>query len=602
MQSKLPAVVTALVFLAPHSASGQGPGGQGFRGGGPGGPGGPNAPDIELVDQFDADKNGRLNTAERRNALKHLQEQSQGRRSGRPGRRRPGRGGSGVSGSPGPRVSVRSVKAVDGTDLYDPTVLRTIFLQFESDDWEAELTAFKPTDVEVPAEMIVDGKAYAEVGVSFRGSSSFFTIPTGSKRSFNISMDFADGKQRLYGIKTLNLLNCNGDPSMMSSLLYHDIASKKIATPRVNFVKVVVNGRSWGIYANVEQFNKDFLKRNFDSKKGARWKVSGNPNADGGLRYFENDLEAYKSRFTLKSKEDPKAWSDLVELSRVINETPAENLEKALDPILDVDGTLWFLALDVAAANSDGYWTRASDYSVYQNTMGKFHILPHDMNEAFGLAGHGGPGDPGGRRGGPPGFGPPGGGFGPPGGGGGFGPPGFSPPGFGPPEGNRQRGGNQQRGGQRPGDDQRRVERENRGTDDRFGGGGQGFRGGRRGGPGGGMGHGGPELDPMVGMRNDRFPLRSKLLANDNLKRRYLQHVRTIATDYLNWDYLGPKVAASRKLIAKEVKADTRRLMTYEAFETATDNRKGSIRTFCTQRAEYLLKYPAIKNLKPSDE
>ncbi len=253
MQSKFPAVVTALVFLATHSASAQGPGGQGGRRGGPGGPGGPNAPDIELVDQFDVDKNGRLNTDERKKALAHLQEQAQGRRFGGPGRRGPGRRGSGVSGSPGPRVSVRSAKVVDGTDLYDPAVLRTIFLQFESDDWEAELTSFKPTDVEVPAEMTVDGKVYSEVGVSFRGSSSFFMIPTGSKRSFNISLDFANDKQRLHGIKTLNLLNCNGDPSMMSSLLYHDIASKKIATPRVNFVKVVVNGRSWGIYANVEE-------------------------------------------------------------------------------------------------------------------------------------------------------------------------------------------------------------------------------------------------------------------------------------------------------------------------------------------------------------
>lgn len=101
----------------------------------------------------------------------------------------------------------------------------------------------------------------------------------------------------------------------------------------------------------------------------------------------------------------------------------------------------------------------------------------------------------------------------------------------------------------------------------------------------------------MIGMGNDRFPLRSKLLANKNLKRRYLQHLKTIATEYLDWDYLGPKVAAARKLIEKEVKADTRKLMTYEDFQNATDAREGTIRDFCTKRAEYLLKYPAIKEL-----
>ncbi len=41
-------------------------------------------------------------------------------------------------------------------DFYDTSVLRTIFLEFESDEWEQELADFKPTDVEIPAKMIVD--------------------------------------------------------------------------------------------------------------------------------------------------------------------------------------------------------------------------------------------------------------------------------------------------------------------------------------------------------------------------------------------------------------------------------------------------------------
>ena len=149
----------------------------------------------------------------------------------------------------------------------------------------------------------------------------------------------------------------------------------------------------------IRDSNKDFLHQNFGTKKGARWKVNGNPRADGGLRYFKDDLDAYKSRFALKSKDDPKRWDDLVELTRIIDQTPPEELETALEEVLDVESTLWFLAVDVALVNSDGYWTRASDYSIYQNEEGKFHVLPHDMNEAFGLARRGG------GRGGPPGRG-----------------------------------------------------------------------------------------------------------------------------------------------------------------------------------------------------
>src|SRR5207245_1495014 len=102
----------------------------------------------------------------------------------------------------------------------------------------------------------------------------------------------------------------------------------------------------------------------------------------------------------------------LIHLCKVLNETPPEKLEEALKPILDIDGVLWFLALDVALINGDGYWTRASDYSLYRDPKGMFHVLPSDTHECFRPAGR--PGLRGGF-GGPPG-GPPG-GFGPPGGG-----------------------------------------------------------------------------------------------------------------------------------------------------------------------------------------
>ena len=71
----------------------------------------------------------------------------------------------------------------------------------------------------------------------------------------------------------------------------------------------------------------------------------------------------------------------------MLDETPAEELEEELAPIFDVDGALRFLALEVALVNSDGYWTRASDYNLYRDPAGRFHVIPHDMNEAMGISG-----------------------------------------------------------------------------------------------------------------------------------------------------------------------------------------------------------------------
>ncbi len=551
-----------------------GPGGFGPPGGGPGGPGGPMQRERALVKQFDKDNDGRLNKDERQVARDSMKTEG-GRRGGfgppgGPGGRGPF-GGQSEPGKPGPRVSPDDVTPSDAP-LYDPHVLRTIFIDFEDKDWEAELADFNNTDVEVPATLTVDGKKYPNVGIHFRGMSSYMMVPAGSKRSLNLSLDSVDSKQRLYGYKTLNLLNAHEDDSFLSSVLYSHIARQHLPAPKTNFVKVVINGESWGVYANVQQFNKEFLAENFSSTKGTRWKVTGSPGGGGGLEYIGDNVEDYKRRYDMKTGDDNKAWKKLIKLCKTLNETPADELEAALEPMLDIDGLLWFLALDNALINCDGYWIRASDYSMFLDAKGKFHILPHDMNEAFRAPmgpGFGfGPGGPGGPGGGPPGRG----GFG-------GGQPGGRP-GEARPDGPRGEP-------RRPGDNVR---------------------------------PGGPafDLDPLIGLDDARKPLRSKVLSVPSLRVRYLQHVRTIAEESLDWKKLGPIVAGYRSLIEKEIEADTRKLSSFADFQKATadvvtkeSNDKAesepprrfgpphhsvSLRAFADQRREFLLNHEAVKS------
>ena len=157
---------------------------------------------------------------------------------------------------------------------------------------------------------------------------------------------------------------------------------------------VVINGENWGVYVNAEQFNRDFLQETFKTTAGARWRVPGSPFGQGGWDYRGPDVAAYRATYEIKTKDSPKAWQDLIHVFQVLNETPVARLESALAPLLDVDGVLRFLALENALANSDGYWARASDYSIYQDPQGRFHVIPHDMNE--GLAEERAPGGRGG--------------------------------------------------------------------------------------------------------------------------------------------------------------------------------------------------------------
>ncbi|WP_439623774.1 CotH kinase family protein [Gemmata sp.] len=579
-------------------------------GGGKGGFGPPGGEERKIVKDFDKNSDGWLN-ADERVAARETAKKGGGFGFGPKGGFG-GKGGDRGTPKPGPAVRPGDVKAVPDAPLYDPAVLRTVFLEFENKDWEQELQDFHGTDVDVPATLVVDGKRYPNVGVHFRGMSSYMGVGAGFKRSLNVSLDLADPKQRLLGYKTLNLLNSHDDPSLMNTVLYSHVARKYLPAPRANFVRVVVNGESWGVYASVQQFDKVFLDENYKTTKGTRWKVRGSPGGGGGLEYLGDDPAAYKRRYTMKSADNEDAWKALANFCKVLNQTPPDKLEAALRPIADVDELLWFLALDVALINCDGYWIRASDYTIYLDEKGKFHFVPHDMNEAFRPAG--GPGMGGG---GPGGAGGPGGGF----------VMRLPPPGevlpppiqdvLGLTDDQKKKLADLQKDVDASlekllTDPQKKQLKEMR---DRGPGGFGPPGGGPGGGPGGTGGRAiGVELDPLVGLDDTRKPLRSKVLAVPALRAKYLENVRTIAADALDWKKLGPVVAGYRTLIEKEVEADTRKLDSFEAFQRLTAENPGpaaqppagggggfrgpqamNVRAFAEQRQKYLLNYQPPK-------
>jgi spore coat protein CotH len=503
-----------------------GPGGPG-----PGGPGGPMQQKVKLVEKFDRDGDKRLNFEERRAAREFLKkEQAEGR-----GRRRFGPpGGFGRGGEdeepvkPGPKVAPTDVKTFPNATFYDGKTVRTFFLEFEDADWEKELAEFKNSDVDVPAKLTVDGKVYPDVGVHFRGMSSFMMVSEGRKRSLNIDLAFVHKDQQIGGYHKLDLLNAHEDPTFLRSVLSYQIERDYIPAPKANFARIVINGESWGIYANAQPFDKEFIKENFGSTKGSRWKVSGSPRGQGSLKYLGEDSAPYKKIYEIKSKDDAKSWGDLIRLCKVLNETPPDKLEETLSPLLDIDGALKFLALEIALVNNDGYWIRTSDYSIYEDIKGRFHIVPHDSNETFLRPES--PGGPGGRRG---------------------------------------------PGGRGPGP------------------GGPGF--------GRSLNVKGVELDPLYAANDAEKPLISKLLAVPALRQRYLGYVHDIAEKWLDWKKLGPIANEYHTLIADDVRSDTRKLYSTDAFLKGINEdivgREGpgsgnaiGLKNFADQRRAFLLK------------
>ncbi|HET9217617.1 MAG TPA: hypothetical protein VFR18_11595, partial [Terriglobia bacterium] len=97
-------------------------------------------PEQPMLARFDKDGDKKLNAAERKAALSAL--------GGGGGFYRRSYG----AGRPGLPVSPSSVRNVpESVPFYNGDTLRTLFFQFEDDNWERELMTFKETDIEVPA-------------------------------------------------------------------------------------------------------------------------------------------------------------------------------------------------------------------------------------------------------------------------------------------------------------------------------------------------------------------------------------------------------------------------------------------------------------------
>ena len=392
-----------------------GPPGDGGRSGRRGRGGSRRGQRVELIPKFDKDEDGILDKAERSAAREFVLKQREsgggerGSRGGRPtgpgGDRggRPGRpdGGRGSRPEEEPRDFSKAEHLSPGNEeaskkkLYHEGTLRTLFITFKDDEWMEEMEAFYRTDVAVPADLIVDGKLYKDVGLKYRGNSSYRSVSPDLKRSMNLYLDHKHGDQKLLGYKTLNLLNSNSDPTFMREVIYSHVARDYIPAFKGNFIKVVINGESWGIYSHIQQFNKDFLEDNFGTRGGVRWKIGAGGGGRGNLGYPGDRKEDYGG-YQLRTDGADDAWKKLAEFTKFLDETPPEKLAAALNERLDIDSALWSLALE-CVFQDEGYFTRGSDYNLYLDPNERFHLLQHDGNEVMSIPG--GPGMPSGMRG-----------------------------------------------------------------------------------------------------------------------------------------------------------------------------------------------------------
>jgi hypothetical protein len=136
--------------------------------------------------------------------------------------------------------------------LYDVDTVRTFYLTFSQQDWWVQLGRNRTSKTELPATLTVDNRLYQQVGVRFRGTSSYFATGPSQKKSFNLTMDSFLPGQTLMGYDSLNLSNSFNDPTFMREVLSYQILRQYMPAPQASFIKLYINNEYWGVYINVQ--------------------------------------------------------------------------------------------------------------------------------------------------------------------------------------------------------------------------------------------------------------------------------------------------------------------------------------------------------------
>lgn len=276
--------------------------------------------------------------------------------------------------------------------LFDQHRVNTVYITIPSDSLE-KIFSIPESDHYFNAVFVyTNGESYdtvENVGFRLRGNTSRYA----QKKSFKISFNEFEPGRTYQDIKKLNLNGQHNDPSMIREKLFYDIwNSCGMPERRCSFVKLFINDRYYGLYTNIEEFDKKWLGRVFTNNGGNLYKCT----YPADLVYLGNNPTEYIQLlngtvtggrvYDLQTNEDEDDYSGLVQLISTLNLKDDDEFKMQIDQILDVNATLKAFALDVVTGNWDNYMYNKNNFYLYQNPEdGKFTFITYDTDNTFGI-------------------------------------------------------------------------------------------------------------------------------------------------------------------------------------------------------------------------
>ena len=129
--------------------------------------------------------------------------------------------------------------------FYNTTGIRDVRLSFPNDDWDKFLDSSKRSGSEarLTGTLLLEGQKFNNVGVRYKGNSSYFASRKRSIKKLPLNIKLAKGDliEGKYG--TLKLSNVNRDASFLREALSYEIIRSYMPAPQCNFARVFVNDK-----------------------------------------------------------------------------------------------------------------------------------------------------------------------------------------------------------------------------------------------------------------------------------------------------------------------------------------------------------------------
>ena len=267
--------------------------------------------------------------------------------------------------------------------FFDTSRLVKIDLKVETADWDKlrvqhrSLVKTLRTDIPpseqkkpfsyVSANLTIDGTDIGRVAIRKKG---FVGSLDHDRPSLKIQIDQYEKKKMFAGVDTLTLNNNKQDGSRVHQLVgYQFFRAAGLPASHCNLALVSVNGKSLGVYSNVESLDKHHLRRSFKSVKGTLY--------EGTVCDFHvHSLLRFERKFGSK-----KAIASIKNASIALDSDDRSILDK-LGRHLDLDRFYRFWAAEVLVGHWDGYVSNKNNYFVYFDSKSeRLHFLPWGLDQ-----------------------------------------------------------------------------------------------------------------------------------------------------------------------------------------------------------------------------